>query len=75
VIPTLLAPGLAHRAGIICDDLVRLLVLALAGMKTIKGNQIGYGAGNVSTIASRTPQSIACAENFLCWRTISKRYG
>ena len=41
MVPTLSAPKQAHRVGIICDDLVRLLVLALVGMKTIKGNQTG----------------------------------
>jgi hypothetical protein len=30
VTPIISAPEQAHRAGIICDDLVRLLALALA---------------------------------------------
>jgi hypothetical protein len=39
--PTPSAPKQAHRAGIICDDLVLSLLMALARMKTIKQNAAG----------------------------------
>jgi hypothetical protein len=43
--PTLSAPKPAHRLRIIRDDLVRFLVLGLASMNLIKGNQTDRACG------------------------------
>jgi len=49
------APKQAHLAGIIWNDLVGLPVLALTGMKTIKGNQTERGGRvKVATILAAT---------------------
>jgi hypothetical protein len=73
VIPILSTPKPAYRLRIIWDDLVLLLVLALPARKQSKEIKPGRGGANVCTDATRTPQSIACRENFPLHERISKR--